>query len=1480
MGDGMQRGNTEAGRLERQKAVALFSYLKELSQLRNRIIRSLDQDQYEEVLWYSSIPEEPGCFSAARKPEEEPDCWVQVAKPQFRSYPTPSAGLAPWLDENQLGDSSCEIPELREEPSEQRPVSSNVDIAALRKQVKDAWERYVQDQWWPWAEKDRKAREVQAIYTRLFSIYQKQQRLGEEYELVVGIGLLMWRLPAGHVVKRHLLAAQASLEFDAVNGVISVFPSAEGAKVKLEQDMLDPQDRPQQGLDTIQNSITEMGDAIWDGTSPQEILQTWVNSVPGQGRFSNSLSPQDSTTPSPIVHFAPALVLRKRSEGNFALMFERIVNQLEEGIGNIPTGVVGLVSLGAPQIYDSGGSVVSGDSQDSQVYFPLLANDEQMRIAYSLRGQDGVVVQGPPGTGKSHTIANLVCHLLASGKRVLVTSHTARALEVLRDKFPAEISGLCVSLLGNNRTALKDMETSVRAISDHYADWDQKRNHERIARLEKWLAELRSEESKTVVTLRQIREAETYEHTLPFGKYSGTLQSLAARLRDEEPQHAWVLTKPGIGSEPPLTDGEAALLVELLRTITPQRELELGYRLVGPADMPTDEGFAEAVSKEKQAEALYEQANNFRQHYCYGALLGASPAERGAVIADIQELFDSIQRLKSASQPWLETALSQVTGRHVATWQVTFANTRRILDSLGESYGTVDSYRVSGVGNLERQAARADAGALLAHLFQGGGWGFGPFQPSTVKSAKWLVKQVRVNGQRCNSQDALRSLVQWATVLDCIEDLHGYWQAWASAPTGSPSVQVEAYKQHNRLLSAVLGLVPVIDRVRKHLHDVGVSQEPGWDDPQALASLLAAARAVEAEVALREAQGVFDAWEKQPYLVLAKPGVHAVVAELLKAIKSRDVYEYAKCRQSVVELMEERKKLGERRKLFKRLEEGAPDLARALIRSYPDVAWDSKLERFVAAWNWARADVWLSSKIRAAGEAEHVKVRLDEIGQHVRDTFKKLAEAKAWGHCLSTMSEPQRRSLIAWQQAVRKIGKGTGKYAAQHRREAQTHMDNCRSAIPAWIMPLYRVAETINPKPGLYDVVIIDEASQSGQEALFLNYIGKQLVVVGDDKQISPNPVGVDLSDVHSLQNQYLKDIPLPDTFSLESSFFDQARIRYKSMIRLREHFRCMPEIIQFSNNNFYDSEPLIPLRQFGASRLKPVVTVQVEGGYREGTGPNPPEARAIVDKIKGMIADPAYNGKTMGVISLVATSRQDKLIETLLLQEVGPEEMEKRKLVCGDPYAFQGDERDVMLLSLVAAPTESHMASLTGARDEQRFNVAASRAKDQMWLFHSVTIGDLLNPESLRYKLLDYCLHPQVEPILLQGLDVENLKSEAARRDRSKAKPPHPFGSWFELDVFLRIVTRGYRAIPQFEIAGKFIDIVVEGMQGRLYVECDGDEHHGAEQYEADMARQRMLERCGCIFWRIRGGVFYRAPDKAMLPLWEELRFRGILPL
>ena len=130
-------------------------------------------------------------------------------------------------------------------------------------------------------------------------------------------------------------------------------------------------------------------------------------------------------------------------------------------------------------------------------------------------------------------------------------------------------------------------------------------------------------------------------------------------------------------------------------------------------------------------------------------------------------------------------------------------------------------------------------------------------------------------------------------------------------------------------------------------------------------------------------------------------------------------------------------------------------------------------------------------------------------------------------------------------------------------------------------------------------------------------------------------------------------------------------------------------------------------------------------------------------------------------------------------------------------------------------------------------------------------------------------------------NIDINELRYIAYNSKRDIGNQPKPFDSWFEVDVYLEIVNRGYRAIPQFECAGKYIDIVVEDESGsQLAVECDGDEFHGTDQYDADMQRKRLLERVGWKFHNIRECKFKASQAETLNNLWKELEYRGIKPI
>ena len=129
--------------------------------------------------------------------------------------------------------------------------------------------------------------------------------------------------------------------------------------------------------------------------------------------------------------------------------------------------------------------------------FPLPYNDEQFEIVKRLNEQDAVTVKGPPGTGKSHTIANLISHYVAQGKSILVVSHNAKALSVLKDKLPKSIQELAVSLV-NDGKGNENLKASVNAIIRNLS---QRYEESKVTELETQLTEL---EKKYADTLSEI----------------------------------------------------------------------------------------------------------------------------------------------------------------------------------------------------------------------------------------------------------------------------------------------------------------------------------------------------------------------------------------------------------------------------------------------------------------------------------------------------------------------------------------------------------------------------------------------------------------------------------------------------------------------------------------------------------------------------------------------------------------------------------------------------------------------------------------------------------------------------------------------------------------------------------------------------------------------------------------------------------------
>ncbi|MGQ0576185.1 MAG: AAA domain-containing protein [Pseudonocardia sp.] len=235
-------------------------------------------------------------------------------------------------------------------------------------------------------------------------------------------------------------------------------------------------------------------------------------------------------------------------------------------------------------------------------------------------------------------------------------------------------------------------------------------------------------------------------------------------------------------------------------------------------------------------------------------------------------------------------------------------------------------------------------------------------------------------------------------------------------------------------------------------------------------------------------------------------------------------------------------------------------------------------------------------------------------------------------------------------------------------------------------------------------------------------------------------------------------------------------------------------------------------------------------GRCGSGRRRNPREAKAIVEEIVSCLGDPRYDGKSIGVVVLQGHG-QIKLLEHEINAAVPIEEREKRQIRVGNAADFQGDERDVVFLSMVVV---ERPYAATAEMYRQSYNVAASRAKDQMWLFVSVPREEL-KAEDLRASLVDYMLNPP------------SIFGESPSLDQVPAdRPCEPFDSMFEQRVFRELKKRGYHVVPQYPVGSRRLDLVVAGDGGRVAVECDGHRWHaGLDDQTNDARRDRELARC-----------------------------------
>ncbi len=421
--------------------------------------------------------------------------------------------------------------------------------------------------------------------------------------------------------------------------------------------------------------------------------------------------------------------------------------------------------------------------------------------------------------------------------------------------------------------------------------------------------------------------------------------------------------------------------------------------------------------------------------------------------------------------------------------------------------------------------------------------------------------------------------------------------------------------------------------------------------------------------------------------------------------------------------------------------------------------------------------------------------------------------------------------------------------------------------LPVWIMTPDDAARLFPCEAGLFDVVIIDEASQVDLPSITpILYRAKKAVISGDPKQMHARRFAFtrQLIALEAWQ-QHRMDVHDPESWLqlTKQSLLDLAFVRAEEEVLLDEHFRSLPPIIEFSNKRWYDGRLRIMTdetkKRFGDPD-QPIIELHhvSEGKVADGSQENLAEAEALVTKLKELLGHPSYSEATFGVICLF--EEQVRLVQDLVAERIDHEYWERHELVVVNPDGFQGDERDVILYSLSFDNDGMPVSALSARQSSEdhiqgMLNVCFTRARDEIHIFHSAPIEQFTfaggSPGAIT-DWLAHCAQVQSQP---------RLRAHTSRIDRSDSQ--------FEVDVAGALRDRGYDLTQQYPACGFFIDMVVEcDRRHRLAVECDGELHHLDEhgQLKAeDLERQAILERAGWDVLRIPYRRWRERPEEQL---------------
>ena len=1451
---------------DKDKVLALFNYISEISKNLKNTKTNIAEEKWFDFL--ENFPKHKDIIFEYKNLdgkyfEKEEGKLLEIRKPNFLKPLYIDEYLLEWI-EGDWKDYRATL-EVNEKIFVENTENGSGEIVDITPEIEGKIQEELEKREL-WIEKQLAIEEVRNFFDTLYIKYLELNKETETLELVIGNGIV--RIKEQNIYYPVLLK-KIKIDFNAKDNILILSDphTNESFYPNLYTNFLNEiGDIHLENVFELEKEVKERNLHPLNRKETVDFFKKFIHSLTNRGFFIEDGDIEDLKEYGDIfIEDNPLIFIRKKETG-IVKAIENITEKIENS-GEIPAHLYELVGVASEEENEN----TEKDFREEEILFVKDANTEQINIAKQIEKNNAVVVQGPPGTGKTHTIANLLGHFLAQGKNVLVTSQTKKALRVLKEKIPKSIQGLCISILDDDNS---DMRKSVETISEKLGNFTSEKLKKEVEELEKIRIKECNDLENITDQMCGIRYRES--KSIDFNGETFSIKDIAKYLR-ENPE---IIGKiPGKISELvpcPITNDEFSFLKTKYRQqVSENEEKEIVLGLNNISDYLDISEFEELVNDKKHTWKELEKLLNDNSFNIDSNILYVN----GKEIIDLKKFKENYdvrqtipKELTEDMEKWkVDVAISGGTDNgNKINWQNFIEDIKELHEYLNNLRPKLFKKRIDFSG-----IALPDAVKMIQELknaFNNPGLMFG----LNIKKAKNRIgSRITLNEETVKDVAECNLLLEYFNLLIQEKELKESWKELIETNGG-----ISADSLGGSFIDYAFESVKEIEyflnwnykekaKLLKNIENLGINRNCLFKETnismEEIKDILNSAKNIEKimeigskALKLSEKEEKYSLYTEKIKNITKKDSI--LDEKIKNAVVNEEVKEYSKN-------LKQLEILSAKQEYYKKREDILERINKTAFKWYEELKNGKikEIEDIYEVWKWKQ----LSQELEKLEKEpyEDLEKKALEKRENIKKATLELVEKKSWYHVLHFIEKKENlmvsQALRGWEQTIQKIGKGTGKNASLYRKQAKEKMNICQKAVPAWIMPMNKVIDTLNPAENKFDVIIIDEASQSDISSLVLLYMAKKVIIVGDDKQVSPLDIGVSVEKVNSLREKYIKGkIINDDLYGLNSSLYSVAATTYRPLM-LKEHFRCVPEIIGYSNKTSYDLK-IKPLRESGSSDLKPaVINYKVPGMRDEKRKINELEAKTVVSLIKACIEMKEYADSSFGVISLLGDEQSD-LIQKMIVEKIDVTDIEKHDILCGNSSHFQGDERDVIFLTMVDSNSGEVplrvMTDGTESARKKRYNVAASRAKNQMWVVNSLDVDNDLKTGDIRKEFLEYVSSPK-----------EMLLTEEMEKNSE---------SVFEEKIAKYLISEGYHIEQQWEAGLYKIDMVALFQDKKVAIECDGEKWHSTEeQIREDMERQNVLERCGWEFIRIRGSRYFKNPESTMKTLIEELNRKGIYP-